>query len=417
MRVAVETLGCKLNQAESDSLLRQLLAMGYQQAKSSGEVEVYILNTCTVTHIADRKARHLLRLSRRNNPGALIVAAGCYAQRAPEELAQLGVVDLILSNKASLIDMAEAEFGKGAKPKMGISVDGSPIRTRALVKIQDGCDDFCSFCIVPYTRGRECSMPSDGVVEEVKARVAEGYREAILTGTKIGAYGQNGRNPAGLVHLIERILAETEIERLRLSSLQPQELTPELVKLWADPRLCHHLHIPLQSGSDSVLQRMRRRYSVAGYNRAIYLAHQAIPDLAVTTDVLVGFPGETDREFEESFHFCHSIGFANIHIFPYSPRPGTQAARMPHQVEDRVKKERTQRMLALAQQSAQCFREKSLGRIMPVLWEREIEQGIWSGLTDNYLRIFAKSQGNLTNQLLPVRLVAQNKGLWGEIVS
>ena len=427
VRVALETLGCKLNQAETESLARQFLRRGCQLAESPREADVYVLNTCTVTHIADRKARHLLRSARRSNLQALIIAVGCYAQRAPAELAQLGAVDLILSaaEKDRLIDMVENRLGRVRNRRTEISPVGglSSVRTRALIKIQDGCDDFCSFCIVPYTRGREGSLPLDKVLEEVRARVDAGYREVTLTGTKIGAYLGNGlcvtskEWTPGLPRLIERILKETAVERLRLSSLQPQDLTPESVKLWADKRLCPHLHLSLQSGSDGVLQRMKRRYSTYDYERAVSLAREAISDLAITTDILAGFPGESEREFEESYHFCQKIGFANIHVFPYSPRPGTAAARMPHQVEDRVRKERTQRMLTLAQESAHRFREQFRGRTVPVLWERKVERGVWSGLTDNYLRVFAESEEPLTNRLLPVRLVGHyRQGLLGETV-
>jgi threonylcarbamoyladenosine tRNA methylthiotransferase MtaB len=327
--------------------------------------------------------------------------------------------------EAGFVNTSEQNRNNGSATSLSSSCPS--IRTRSLIKIQDGCDDFCSFCIVPYTRGREHSLPSDKVLEEVRARVAAGYREVTLTGTKIGAYQRDGagnrlcvapnRQTSGLPSLIERILKETEVERLRLSSLQPHDLTPQTVKLWAEKRLCPHLHLPLQSGSDRVLQRMKRQYSTEDYQRAVSLAREAIPDLAITTDILVGFPGESESEFEKSYRFCQRIGFANLHVFPYSPRPGTAAARMPQQVEDRVKKERTQRMLALAKESAHRFREQFLGRTVPVLWERKAERGVWSGLTDNYLRVFVESETPLTNRLLPVRLVGECKqGLFGETV-
>jgi threonylcarbamoyladenosine tRNA methylthiotransferase MtaB len=417
-KVALETLGCKLNQAETDSLARQLLSRGYQLAESAREADIYVLNTCTVTHVADRKARHLLRSAHRTNPRALIVAIGCYAQRAPEELGQLGIVDLILGNKQK--DRLVEIFGNRNLRNKGAR---SPYkeyhsRTRSLIKIQEGCHSFCSFCIVPYLRGRERSLPLEQVLQQVKERVAAGYKEVTLTGTKIGAYRWNGENHSGLSRLIEYILHQTGIKRLRLSSLQPQDLTPELVRLWADERLCPHLHLPLQSGSQAMLQRMNRPYSIADYERAVSLVREAIPDLAITTDILVGFPGEGEREFEESYRFCQKMGLAKIHVFPYSPRLGTAAAGMPHQVEERLKKERSQRMIALAQQSAQHLREQFLGRTMPVLWEGKSEQGIWSGLTANYLRVFIRSEQELTNRLLPVKLVAEHsQGFLGELAN
>lgn len=414
-KVALETIGCKLNQAETESLARQLLDNGYQLAESPQEADVHVLNTCTVTHIADRKARHLLRSAHHSNPESLIIATGCYAQRAPQELRKLGIVDLILDNreKNHLVGILEDRLGN-----KGNHYNSRWSRTRSLVKIQEGCNDFCSFCIVPYTRGREHSLPLEEILEEVRARLAAGYKEVTLTGTKIGAYGQNGGNSSDLPHLIEHILREKEIKRLRLSSLQPKDLTRKLIKLWADNRLCPHLHIPLQSGSEAILQEMGRGYSIDDYERAISLVREAIPDLAITTDILVGFPGEGEKEFEESYLFCEKIGFANIHVFPYSPRAGTKAARMLNQVEEREKKSRSQRMLALAQRSAQQFGKQFLGRTIPVLWERKSKQGIWSGLTDNYLRIFTKTGGDLTNRLLPAKLVAEHAhGLVGEVIN
>ena len=415
-KVTLETLGCKLNQAETDSLARQLLSKGYQLAESAREADIYVLNTCTVTHVADRKARHWLRSARRTNPRALIVAIGCYAQRAPEELRQLGIVDLILGNKQKnrLVEILENRNLRNRRARSPYKEYHS--RTRSLIKIQEGCNSFCSFCIVPYIRGKERSLPLEKVIQQVKERVAAGYKEVTLTGTKIGAYRWNGENHGSLPRLIEHILHQTGVKRLRLSSLQPQDLTPELVRLWADERLCPHLHLPLQSGSQAMLQRMNRQYSITDYERAVSLAREAIPDLAITTDILVGFPGEGEKEFEESYCFCQEMGLANIHVFPYSPRLGTAAARMPHQVEERTKKERSQRMLALAQQSAQHLREQFLGRTMTVLWEGKSEQGVWSGLTSNYLRVFVRSEKELTNRLLPVKLVAEHpQGLLAEL--
>lgn len=416
-KVALESLGCKLNQAETESFARQFLNKGCQLTESVKEADIYVLNTCTVTHVADRKTRQSLRSVRRTNPQALIVAVGCYAQRAPEQLSRLGIVDLVLSNreKDRLVELVEGNRNLGSK-EAGNPRPGFHRRTRSLLKIQEGCNSFCSFCIVPYTRGREHSLPPEEVLQEVKERVAAGYKEVVLTGTKIGAYRWNGQSPGGLPRLIEHILERTGVQRLRLSSLQPQELTPELVRLWADDRLCPHLHLPLQSGCQAVLDRMNRGYSIADYERAVSLVRHAIPDLAITTDVLVGFPGEEAREFEESYRFCQRMGYAKIHVFPYSPRLGTAAATMPRQVKEGVKKDRTQQMLALARQSAQRFREQFFGRTMPVLWESKLDRATWSGLTANYLRVFTQSEQDLTNRLLKARLVGDHtEGLLGEI--
>ena len=250
-------------------------------------------------------------------------------------------------------------------------------------------------------RGREKSIPVEQVIAEVGQRVAEGYKEVVLTGTKIGLYRDDGVNLAGL---LQRILTETDVERLRLSSLQPKEVSPELIRLWRDGRLCRHFHLSLQSGSDEVLRRMKRGYTVSSYLGAVALIRGMVPEVAITTDVIVGFPGETEAEFNDSYEFCRQMGFARIHVFPYSPRSGTQAARMPERVGSGVKRERSHRMLALAQESAQSFRQRFLGKTMTVLWEKRTD-GVWTGLTDNYIRVYTRSDEDLTNKLLSVKLM------------
>jgi len=398
-RVALETVGCKLNQAETQLLSRQFARAGYRLVPPDDGADVYVLNTCTVTHVADGKCRRLLKSARRRNPSALVVAIGCYVERARRELTQMKGVDLVLDNRQKMdLLLRLKEYGYPAHP--GASSTRADFRTRAFIKVQDGCDNFCSYCIVPLVRGRGKSQPLERVISEVKTRVADGYQEVVLTGTEIGAYRYEG---TGLKELLQLILKETRVARLRLSSLQPQEITPELLGLWADERLCRQFHLSLQSGSDAVLKQMKRRYSTSDYQRAVALIRQAVPGVAITTDVIVGFPSETEAEFEQSYSFCKQMQFARIHVFSYSPRPGTQAALMPHQVEDKVKRERSRRMLALGRACVRSFRRKFLGKTLLVLWEKET-CGVWSGLTDNYIRVYTKSDQDLTNQILPVKL-------------
>ena len=416
MKVALDSLGCKLNQAEIELLARQLAEAGYRLVSPSDEADVYILNTCTVTRITDGKSRRRLRLAHHRNPDALIIATGCYAERAPQELAQIEGVSLVLNNeqKPYLLRLLE-ESGYPSDP---VDVQGDSInsrntgfRTRAFIKIQDGCNSFCAYCIVPLVRGREKSVPVDQVVAEVRNRVNDDYKEVVLTGVKIGSYNYDGVNLKGL---LEHILAETEVTRLRLSSLQPQEISTELIGLWRDQRLCPHFHLSLQSGSGTVLSRMKRRYTTADYQQAVSLIGTVVPEAAITTDVIVGFPGETEKEFEESYDFCRQVQFARIHVFPYSPRRGTQAARMLPQVEAQIKKQRSQRMLALAKESAHNFSQQFLGKTMLVLWEKKTD-GVWSGYTDNYIKVYTRSNKVLTNKLLPVKLMeVREDGVWGE---
>jgi len=304
--VAVETLGCRLNQAESECIARGLAEAGYCLASASDGADIYILNTCTVTHVADRKSRHLLRLARRRNPEALIIAVGCYPQRAPDKLALLDEVDVVLGNgeKARILEVLQDRGMTSGEPPNNAA---PTLRTRSMVKIQEGCNQFCSYCIVPFVPGAgEHSEPIQEVVNEVKERISVGYQEVTLTGTQIGAYKPS------LEMLVRRILNETDIGRLRLSSIRPQDLTPQLIALWDDDRLCPHLHLSLQSGSDSVLRRMRRQYSAADYEKAVARVREAVPDVAITTDIMVGFPGETDEEFEQSHRFCQMMGVCRI---------------------------------------------------------------------------------------------------------
>ncbi len=417
-RIALDSLGCKLNQAEIELLARQFTEAGYTVVSPDDRADIYILNTCTVTHIADRKSRHQLRMAHMRNPDALLVATGCYAQRAPRELARIEGVRIVLDNneKTNLLQvLAEAGYINSRTPALDKSAVNhrSISRTRALVKVQDGCSSFCSYCIVPLVRNREESLPAERVVAEVSQRAAEGYREVILTGVKIGSYNYNGINLKGLLELI---LAGTEIERLRLSSLQPPEISPGLIGLWRNDRLCRHFHMSLQSGSDAVLRRMNRQYTAGEYEQSVSLIRTLVPGAAITTDIMVGFPGETGTEFEKSYDFCRQIEFARIHVFPYSPREGTGAAVMPEQIGDRIKRQRSRKMLALAGESAQNFSRRFQGETMPVLWEKQTD-GTWSGLTDNYVRVYTRSSGDLSNRLLPAKLTEVRENVvWGEIV-
>ncbi len=427
MRVAFYTLGCKLNQAETESLASRFSEAGFQLVSPSEEADIYIANTCTVTHIADRKSRHWLRLARRRNPRALIIATGCYAQRSRQELAQLA--DLVVDNTEkehlpALIQTFSLER-KGPGPVLNLSKDkgetkqsqvlSATVRTRSLIKIQDGCHSPCTYCIVPRVRPHEYSLPSSRIIDEVNRKVALGYKEVVLTGTKVGSYRDGDTD---LRDLVRRIFTSTGIQRLRLSSLQPSEISSEFLALWQDERLCRHFHLALQSGSETVLQRMKRSYSLDQYQITVNLIKE-VPGVAITTDIMVGFPGETDEEFEQSYSFCQQAGFANIHVFPFSPRPETAAARMPEQVKDKVKAARNQRMLELSRNSRRRFCEQFLGQTMPVLWEQETSSGsgIYSGLTGNYIRVYARSQKSLSNELTPVKLVElHSQGIWGEVM-
>lgn len=411
--IALDSLGCKLNQAEIQSLARQLEAAGYKLVDADAKADIYILNTCTVTHVADRKSRHLLHQARRRNPKARLIAIGCYAHRAPDELEKIEGVELVLGNdrKMNLPGLLTDSTNQHQTP-IPPSGPHAVRRTRTFLKIQDGCHNFCAYCIVPYVRSREYCVATDNILAQIKGLVANGYREVVLTGTEIGNYKNGDVNLAGL---IGRILAGTPLPRLRLSSLQPHHISSSLIELWRDARLCPHFHLSLQSGSDAVLQRMQRRYTIADYRKAVKLIRNVMLDAAITTDVIVGFPGETEAEFEETLNFCREMEFARVHVFPFSPRPGTAAATMPQPIADAVKKERSSQMLALSKESVKAFQQGFIGKTMNVLWEQR-QQGVWNGLTGNYIKVYAESSKALANLITPVRLIKLYRdGMWGEI--
>jgi threonylcarbamoyladenosine tRNA methylthiotransferase MtaB len=416
--VAIRTQGCKLNQADSDMLARRFAAAGYRLVQSPAKADVFVLNTCTVTSTADSKARQALRAAARANPHALIVATGCYAQRSRDELSQVEGVSLVVGNteKAELPAMVTAlleqrNTGANSHPRVSSALDYSvqPAanirRNRSMVKIQEGCDQVCAYCIVPKVRGRERSIPPESLVEQINQRVAEGCLEVVLTGTQLGTYGFDIPG-ATLTRLLERILAETAVPRLRVSSLQPQEINPRLLELWQDPRLCRHFHIPLQSGSDRILEMMRRRYTTGLFAEKVDLVRNTVPGSGVTADLIAGFPGETEAEFQESLAFATSMAFSDMHIFPYSPRPGTSAVYLSGPVSQPVKKARTTQLLAMAKEGFEAFRSYQLGQTHPVLWESSTRQdgGLkWRGLTGNYIRVYTHSRNNLGNTITPAR--------------
>ena len=414
--VAINTHGCKLNQADSQQLARQFQEAGFVLIQSSAQADVVVLNSCTVTANSDSKARSYLRRTRRSNPNALLVATGCYAERARDDLSGMNEVSLVLDNrnKQHLVATVAANLninlpvGSSDSLRNTHSMPLELLRTRAMVKIQEGCNQVCSYCIVPKVRGRERSVPAQEIIDEINTRSTTGRREVVLTGTQLGTYGFDlpGTN---LTELIRKVLAETTVDRLRISSLQPQEITPELLNLWENPRLCPHFHIPLQTGCDTLLRAMRRRYSTTQFAETVQLIRSKILDAGVTTDIIIGFPGEGAREFAESYTFAESMNFSDMHVFPYSIRPGTTAAHLCNHVDDGIKKERTGEMLELATMKMRQFRLGSLQQVRPVLWNinRSGEPSEeWIGLTDNYLQVRTQQTDDLANTITKVRLTS-----------
>ena len=442
---AVLTLGCKLNLADSGEIARGLQAVGYDVVDRLCEADAFVVNTCSVTHVADQKSRKLIRSVQRMSPGAAVTVTGCYPQSAGSvSIEELGA-DLVVGTRDADKERLVAYLGErlAETPLMGrqpgdtgsASREGIPPpaptagrdyrRTRVFVKAQEGCNDVCAFCIVPRTRGREESRSIAQVVAEVNLAVESGAKEVVITGTQLGAWGRDLDVLLKPHHLIGGILEQTEVARLRFSSLQPQDITPALLALWDDPRLMPHFHLALQSGSEPTLLRMRRRYSARDYRLAVERIRAAVPDAAITTDVIAGFPGETEEDFAATLALCEESRFARIHAFPYSPRAHTSAARMPVQVPAPTRQRRMQDLLALGNELAANFHRRFEGTIRPVLWENERPApdgrkrnasgtSAWHGHTDNYIPVLMTSDMSMHNRITPVQLgPLYDDGLWG----
>jgi threonylcarbamoyladenosine tRNA methylthiotransferase MtaB len=409
VRVYFTNLGCKLNQAEIESFARDFLAAGHEVVGSLAAADLHVVNSCTVTQTAARSSRKAAGRGRR--PGLLrTVLTGCYASD-PTAAARLAGVDLVVPNaeKDRLLERVHAAFPDIAFPETGseIPVPYVPLpfgNTRALLKVEDGCNMRCAFCIIPQTRGRQRSRPPEELLAEARSLTAAGYRELVVTGVQISAYRWEGR---GLLELVTDLLRESGAPRLRLTSIAPWDLDERLLGLWSDRRsttlLCRHLHLSLQSGATATLRRMRRPYTADTYARLLESVRTAIPGVAVTTDVITGFPGETDAEFAESLAFVESTGFAKVHAFPFSPRPGTEAATLPGAVHPTAIRERMERLLAAAARAETAFRRAALGQRATVLWERP-RDGMGQGLTDNYIRVLSPEGAALWNRFSEVEL-------------
>lgn len=394
MRVCFTNLGCKLNLAEVERLSREFLAAGHEVVRSLEEADLHVVNSCTVTHVAARDSRKAAgrgaRVQTGPRPPVRTVLTGCWGTERPDEAARIAGVDLVVPNteKHLLLDKVHAAF-PDALPDTSLPYMPLPLgHTRALVKVEDGCNMRCSFCIIPSTRGRQRSRPLEEVVAEVRELGAAGFQEVVVTGVQISAWRSSGHR---LSDLVRALLRETAVPRLRLTSIAPWDLDDRLLSLWDDPaadRLCRHLHLSLQSGSTATLRRMRRPYSAETYGGLLERVRTALPGAGITTDVIAGFPGESEQEFAESLAFVEAAGFAKVHAFPFSPREGTEAAGLPDQIPPEVRKERMGRLLAAAERGETAFRRSHLGTRAKVLWENPRE-GVSHGLTGNYLRVLS----------------------------
>ena len=425
-RVAIYTLGCKVNQYESAIFAGFFKQHGYELVDFNKPADIYIINTCTVTHLADRKSRQAIRRAVKINPEAKVVVAGCYAQIAPEKIADIPGVDLIIGTQdhQSILKIIENDAGNMVENCPGFAENYLPEyngKTRAFIKIQEGCESFCSYCIIPYSRGPLRSRKLGYILSELKNIIDQGYREIVLTGIHAGEYGRDLPGDINLTRLVEGILKIPGLTRLRLSSLEPQDVSAGLIDIMAGSRiLCPHLHLPLQNGDDEILRRMRRKYSTHDYAAIVESFYAKVHDAAVTTDVMVGFPGEKEKHFENTCRFVEQMGFSGLHVFKYSPRSGTPAAGFPDQVPAQIKELRSKRLLGLSRRLYQKYALKYIGREKEVLVEGFFDEkkNMYEGLTDNYLRVvFTGCGSELKGKLVKVRILeARESHLAGIII-
>ncbi len=414
MQVYLEALGCRLNAAEIETLARNFAGAGHWVVSRPDSADLIVLNSCAVTAKAARTSRHRLRALHRLSPNAQLAVVGCWATGVVAEAQALPGVRWVIANpdKSRAVQMIT---GDSATPAAW--APGRWGHTRAFLGVQDGCDHHCTYCITRVLRGAARSRPLAEAVAEVHYLVAQGAQEVILTGVSLGAYGQDLGLVGGLTMLVRTILADTTLPRLRLSSVEPWDVDAQLLPLLAHPRFCRQLHLPLQSGSDAVLKRMGRPFTTAQFARLVADARAVSPDVAITTDIITGFPGETESDFQSSLDFVTQVNFARLHVFPYSERAGTAATRLPNPVPKVKRAERAAQLRVLGQQLAATYRARFIGQTLPVLWERCNENQVWRGLTDNYLVIRTTAEQYLYNCLLPTRITASiDDGLIGDLL-
>lgn len=423
--VAFCTLGCKVNQYESEAVLEQFIKKGYRQVDFAEKADVYVVNTCTVTHLSDRKSRQMIRRAKQENGEAVLAVMGCYAQTNPDAVLQIPGVDILIGTeqRSRAVELVES-FRQEKQPVNLVSalentcgfepltIDGSGQQhSRAMLKVQDGCNQFCSYCIIPYARGRIRSRSIADSVQEAERLAAAGFKELVLTGIHLASWGKDS-GEGGLLQLLEALQPIKGLERIRLGSLEPTLCSREFAETAAAlKKVCHHFHLSLQSGCDDTLRRMNRKYTTAEYQEAVSRIRFAMPDAAITTDVIVGFPGENEAEFSETVRFLEKIQLADAHIFKYSPRHGTPAAKMKNQVAAAVKEERSKTLLQLAERQRQAFAEQYIRSLALVLFEQETEPGIYEGKTQNYLTVLVPGQESLTGQLRQVTLETCHGGI------
>ena len=427
-KAASFALGCKVNQYESEAIAELFAEKGYEIVGIDEEADVYVINTCTVTNFGDKKSRQLIRKVKRQNENAIVAVVGCYAQTAPKELMEIAGVNLVIGTKdrAQIVEMVEQyDRANGVENHVSdimkervfepLSIQKLANRTRAYLKIQDGCSQYCSYCIIPYARGPIRSREPQEVVAEVKRLAENGFKEVVLTGIHVASYGKDRRDTS-LPEILKQVHEVEGIERIRFSSIEPNVVTEEFAQTMATlPKVCDHFHLSLQSGCDKTLKEMNRKYDTEKYRQAAATLRKYLPKVALTTDIIVGFPGETEEDFRESYAFAEEIGFAKIHVFPYSPKRGTPAAARKDQLLNAVKSERSHTLIQLSDKMAADFLADAVGTDAEVLYERAAGDGIYEGHTTNYMKVHGRSEVDLTNRICKTHITrAEGEMLFGD---
>ena len=428
-KAASFALGCKVNQYESEAIAELFAEKGYEIVGIEEKADVYVINTCTVTNFGDKKSRQLIRKVKRQNENAVVAVVGCYAQTAPQELMKVEGVNLVIGTKdrAQIVEMVENyDASRGVENHVTdimkervfepLSIQKLANRTRAYLKIQDGCSQYCSYCIIPYARGPIRSREPQEVLAEVKRLADNGFKEVVLTGIHVASYGKDRRDTS-LLEILRQVHEVEGIERIRFSSIEPNVVTEEFAQTMAElPKVCDHFHLSLQSGCDRTLKEMNRKYDTEKYRQAAATLRKYMPHVALTTDIIVGFPGETEEDFKESYAFAKEIGFAKIHVFPYSPKRGTPAAERKDQLPNAVKSERSHALIELSDKMAQDFLKPYIGQEVEVLFERAVSEGVYEGHTTNYIKVQAAADCDLTNQICQAYITeAEQEELHGEV--
>ncbi len=429
--VAFYTLGCKVNQYDTEAMAELFEKSGYEVVSNTEKADVYIINTCTVTNLGDRKSRQFIRRSKKNNPDSIIAVVGCYAQTAPEEVLAIEGVNLVIGTdeRNKIVQLVE-KIDKENKLNYvndimsvnkfeELSIEEIKGKTRAFLKIQEGCNQFCAYCIIPYARGPIRSRRPENIIEEVKRLSQNGFKEIVLTGIHIASYGKDLKD-IDLIDIIKEVHNIEGIERIRLSSVEPTLLTEEFIEeITKLPKFCPHFHISLQSGCDETLKRMNRKYTTDQYRKIVKKLRASIPDIAITTDIIVGFPGESEEEFCQTFNFVQEMELSQIHVFKYSPRKGTPAAKFKNQIPSKIKNYRSEKMIKLGEKMMRRYREKFINEDMDVLFEDILDKDkrIITGFTSNYIKVAAKGSKNLIGEILPVKIrEIKNDIVFGEII-